>query len=90
MAKIARIYLTKKAAWSDIREQFVQVQELASAKPRLWYQHGPKRKRRLVRGNMFFECRPFKRQLGSMRASQLRAYLKRSLISTKVLTVELI
>ena len=90
MSKVARIHPTKKAAWSDIRAQFIQVQELASATPRLWYQHGPKRKRRLVRGNMLLEYRPFKRQLGSVRASQLRTYLRRSLISMKILTVELI
>src|ERR1700693_1457532 len=90
MPKIARIHPTKKATWSDIRQEFVQVQELASAVPRLWYQTGPRRRWRLVRGNMFFEYRPFKRQPGSLRAVQLRVYLKRCLISTKILSVELI
>jgi hypothetical protein len=90
MAKVTRLHPTTRAPWSEIREEFVRVQELASATPRLRYQHGTKQKRRLVRGNMLLEFRPFKRQPGTLRASQLRAYLKRCLLSTKLLSVELV
>lgn len=90
MAKVTRLHPTTRAPWSEIREEFVRVQELASATPRLRYQHGTKRKRRLVRGNMLLDYRPFKRQPGTLRASQLRSYLKRNLLSTKLLSVELV
>lgn len=90
MGKLAHIHPTKKAPWRDIREEFVNVQQLASATPRLWYQDGPKRKRRLVRGNMLFQYRQFRRQAGGIRASQLRAYLERCIFSSKILKVELI
>jgi hypothetical protein len=90
LAKVARIHPTKKGTWTDIRAEFVRVQELASATPRLWYQEGRRRRWRPVRGNMLFEYRSFKRLSGGVRASQLRSYLRRCLISTKVLAVELI
>lgn len=90
MAKIARIYPTRKATWTDIRDEFVRAQELASAIPRLWYQEARRRRWRPVRGNMLLEYRSFKRLSGHVRASQLRSYLKRCLISKKTLAVELI
>jgi hypothetical protein len=90
VAKVARIHPTKKRTWTDIRSEFVRVQELASAIPRLWYQEGRRRRWRPVRGNMLFEYRSFKRISGEVRASQLRSYLRRCLISTKILAVELI
>jgi hypothetical protein len=90
MAKVVRIHPSKTGTWGEIRQEFVEIQELVSAVPRLRYQHGTKRKRRPVRGNMLFEYRPFKRQSGRLRASQLRDYLKSCLPSAKVLTVELV
>jgi hypothetical protein len=90
VAKIARIHPTRKAAWTDIRDEFVRAQELASAIPQLWYQEARRRRWRPVRGNMLLEYRSFKRLSGNVRASQLRSYLKRCLISKKTLAVEFI
>jgi hypothetical protein len=90
MAKVTRLHLSKRAPWTDIRKEFVRVQEIVSVTPRLRYQHAMGRKRLLVRGNMLLDYRPFKRQRGTLRASELRAYLKRCLLSTKLLSVEFV